>query len=550
MTFHPLTLLAALLLLAQLTGCGTDTRTTDDLSSSNGQAHYSGLYIDGNDNPGNRAQYMGYSLKGTVNVGGNGNGTSPPPAYTTVDYSITCLSCHPGEDAKANAAILKQYAVSGHADVAAVPWTIPEVGSSCQRCHTTFGFLYHLENYGPANFDPSNPLPFFGITLSSPNYTGNNKWTGTVQSTPINQLEEYRKAMQVLICSACHPENGLVAGTLRTSATPGGFVALWSANNITARVAFPDAGASNLCIRCHSARRAGPNITEVATTTAHYLPAAATIFSGSRNLVNIIANTTATSLIPATETTPEIPATPVIPPFVDSKFTGLGYEFPGQHYESNLFSHKNVGTPGGKGPCVGCHMSGSVGHSMKVVTEDTGGNITAINSSATCSGCHGDDLSPSWLNGKKAGFLAAVRSLDELLQSKGFHINPENGTFYKDAAFSILLSADAVSLGITTTAATKKYYDDQAATFGLDKGQLRGAAFNLWLYRYKGGDPASYVHNSDYTKKILFDTLDYLDNGRLDGTISLSDPLAAAYLDGESTVAGVQRLPSALPGPE
>ena len=517
MTSRILTLLASLLLLASLPGCGTDTKTTETLGATVGQSHYGGLFIDGEDNPNNRAQYLGYSLKGTVNVGGTGNGTSPPPAYTTVDYSISCLSCHPNGDTNANAAILKEYATSGHADVTAIPWTIPEIGGTCQRCHTTFGFRHHLETYSPVNYDPATP--YRGITLSSPDLSP--QWTGTILSTPLNQREEYRKAMQVLICSTCHPEDGLASGALRVPTTPGGFVAIWSANSITARVTFPDAGASNLCIRCHSARRAGPNITAVATTTAHYLPAAATLFSGTTDLVNITANTTS----------------PLTPPLVDSKFTGVAYEFTGKTYLTPERSHKNVGgVPGNKGPCVGCHMSGAAGHTLKIVVENSTGEIIAINSSA-CLGCHGDIL-PTWLNDKQRAFQAAVAELDKLLQGKGFFINPANGAFFKDAGYLVPLSADAASLGITDAAAIRKYYDDQAAAFLLDKTDLRGAAFNLWLFRGKGGDLAAYVHNSNYTKKVLFDSIESLNGGVLPAGI---DAIAAAYLDGDSSAAGIQR---------
>lgn len=505
-----LTLLSVLLILIFLSGCGTDTKHTENLSASTGESHYGGLYIDGNDNPANRAQYMGYSLKGMVNVGGTGNGTSPSPLYREVDYTIACLSCHPPTpsqpdgDTTANATILKDYATTGHADVTAIPWTIPEIGGNCQRCHTTFGFLYHLQNYDPS-------APFTGITLSSPDLDP--QWTGEILSTPLNQREEYRKAMQVLICSACHPEDGLMNGTLRTSALLGGYVANWTANNITALVSFPDAGASNLCIRCHSARRAGPNITDVATTTAHYLPAAATVYSGTTDLV--IVNVT--------------------PPAIGEKFTGLGYEFTGQNYVFNS-AHKSLGTPGGKGPCVACHMSASIGHTLKVVSEDSTGKVSTINSRA-CEVCHGV-LLPTWLNDRKTGLQSVTAELDVLLQSKGFYLNPVNGNFYRDAGFLELLGLGATSA--ERTASAKKYYDDQAILFSLDNAALRGAVYNLWLFKYKGGDPAVYVHNSHYGKRILFDTLDYLDDGVVNGGVTL-DLEAADYLDGDRTIDGIQR---------
>lgn len=478
MAFRALTLLTVLLMLPFLSGCGTDTKTTENLDASTGQSHYGGLWIDGNDNPNNRAQYLGYS--GAL-------GTS---AFT---FGIDCPSCHAGGDTTANSIILKQYASSGHGDVTAIPWTVPEYGTSCQRCHTSIGFVNNL--VGNA-----------AVALT------------TAQQTA------YKSAMQVLVCSACHVENGLVTGALRASGISGGYVATWSANSITALFSFPDAGASNLCIRCHSARYAGPNITALATTTAHYLPAAATVFSGTPDQVNVTANTTS----------------PLTPPLVNSKFTGVAYEFSGQPYVTPEPSHKNVGTPGGKGPCVGCHMNGPSGHALNVVTEDAIGNITAIANGSACLGCHGVIL-PTWLNDKKDGFLAAVAELDALLQGINFYFNPENGLYYKDAAFSLPIGTGSTRTEIA--ASTNAYYNDRADALSLDRAHLRGAAFNLWLFSYKGGDPAAYVHNSNYSKKVLFDSIDYLNGGSFPGVVTLSDPVAAAYLDGNNGTPDIVERP-------
>ena len=555
MTFRPLMLLAALLMLALLSGCGTDTKAVDSLDSSGGQAHYSGVWLNvildsagiplinpvtGRqytwDNPASRAQYMGYSLKEMVNVGGTGNTTttgtppvsvtSPLPAYIMVDYSITCLSCHPSStsqpngDINANATILKDYARSGHADVAAIPWTVPESGASCQRCHTTFGFLYHLKNYAPVNYDPLTP--FVGISLSSP--TISPQWTDVSPLTSLDQQEEYRKAMQVLVCSTCHPENGLTLGTLRASTTPGGYVALWSANKIIAQVTFPDAGASNLCIRCHSSRAAGPNITPAGTTTAHYLPVAAMVYSGTADFVRITANTTS----------------PAIVPDLDSKFTGLGYEFSGKSYLFNS-AHKTLGTPGGKGPCVACHMSEGSGHALKVVTADAIGNITAIKTSA-CDVCHGV-MTPELLNVKKTGFKAAADLLDAALQAKGvyWYSGARASTYITVTSpatttmgfYPVPYDVDAL-IGTTQLTINNAQYATKATDAGLTTMDLQGAAYNLWLCKHKNGDPAAYVHNSNYIKKLIFDSLDVL------SSIPVSGPVAT-YLDGESTVAGVQR---------
>jgi hypothetical protein len=83
-----------------------------------------------------------------------------------------------------------------------------------------------------------------------------------------------------------------------------------------------------------------------------------------------------------------------------------------------------------------------------------------------------------------------------------------------------------------------------------------GAAFNFNLLEH---DPGAFTHNRFYVKRLVFDSIDLLDNGLLDGStgaaidalVVSADPnavldaavagLAKAYLDGDSATAGVQR---------
>jgi hypothetical protein len=71
-----------------------------------------------------------------------------------------------------------------------------------------------------------------------------------------------------------------------------------------------------------------------------------------------------------------------------------------------------------------------------------------------------------------------------------------------------------------------------------DKDTL-GAAFNMNMLKHM---PMAFVHNSLYTRRLIFDSIDWLDNGVLDGNIaatisglSLTDPEktdALAFLGG------------------
>jgi len=51
--------------------------------------------------------------------------------------------------------------------------------------------------------------------------------------------------------------------------------------------------------------------------------------------------------------------------------------------------------------------------------------------------------------------------------------------------------------------------------------------------KLNGDEPCGYVHNPTYTKRVIFDSIDWMDNGKLDGTITVDAvafPKAAAWL--------------------
>jgi hypothetical protein len=340
-------------------------------------------------------------------------------------------------------------------------WIHEEAGNTCSRCHTTTGFINNLTAGTAFNYAGNDPL-------------------------------------QTLNCNACHTSvtPGILNATRRVA---GAFTATWSQNSVTASVVYPNAGDSNLCIRCHSARRAGANITPLATTTAHYLPAAAVLFGGTPALVTVTNNTV---------------AAPNNVPAIGTTFTGGGYEFAGQVYTNNA-AHKTIGIPvlpalPTTGPCVGCHMSGTAGHTWNAVTHnEVTGEITAINSSA-CSavGCHDGVLlpamTPAALNALKATFASSLGALEVQLNARGIFFNPANGSFYKEATF--------------TTTVNNAYYATQAALApAVSTRDLEGAAFNFWLFTFRAADHAGYVHNTFYSRKLIADSADLLNDGLING---------------------------------
>jgi hypothetical protein len=53
-----------------------------------------------------------------------------------------------------------------------------------------------------------------------------------------------------------------------------------------------------------------------------------------------------------------------------------------------------------------------------------------------------------------------------------------------------------------------------------------GAAFNYNLLLH---EPGAYVHNLQYTRKLIYDSIDFLDDGLLNGSVESTLGPGAAY---------------------
>jgi len=170
-----------------------------------------------------------------------------------------------------------------------------------------------------------------------------------------------------------------------------------------------------------------------------------------------------------------------------------GYHFPGQSYafySSN--THRSIGlgnnnATGTAGPCVACHMSASQDHLFKTVTADSSGSISAI-SATVCANCHAGSLGVAQLNADKTLFSNALTVLKAQLAARGFSYTPSY-PFFSNTNWGV----------------------------GQDGANVMGAAFN---YVLMVSEPGAYAHNSQYAKKLVLDSIDYLDNGQLDGSVA------------------------------
>jgi hypothetical protein len=172
---------------------------------------------------------------------------------------------------------------------------------------------------------------------------------------------------------------------------------------------------------------------------------------------------------------------------VFTAITHIGYEFAGENYNFSVYFHNKIGRnndvpESGTGPCVGCHMPGK-NHTFAAAEYDNNGNVTSLTNQALCDTCHSNI--PINLPVLKAGQDEVIALLGEYVKN--------NIINYLDTDI-----------------------ESDFATVPIDAY----GAFQNWKY-FSEGDPCGYVHNSIYTRRLLFDSIDWLDNGVLDGTITI-----------------------------
>ncbi|MHB8765335.1 MAG: hypothetical protein ACYDA8_13530, partial [Deferrisomatales bacterium] len=302
-----------------------------------------------------------------------------------------------------------------------------------------------------------------------------------------NQFTATGKQRELLYCWGCHTDN---VGGVRS---PGRFTADYQ-DPQGAPASYPDAGVSNLCLPCHTGRRGGQAIKEAASV-------AGVDFSGFNSHYRAAGGVL---------------------------YRKLGYEFDGQNYgDPAHFRHDTVGTPeatdaagtpvdagsGGRG--VGGHWAGRPGparnHRFLPYTFDDEGEATGV--APLCGACHQGPYANSLasLTVSRAGYEAALAALRGALAARGIHHGPTYPYFFTTGTAADQVPANAY-----------RGWPDRATL---------GAAFNYNLLHH---EPGGFAHNRYYVKRLIFDSIDWLAEGTLDGTLDLrANPTAAAYLDAD-----------------
>ena len=446
-------------------------------------------------------------------------------SFVSSRFIGNCRGCHDPHSTTSHMKENREWSESGHGDHTAQPWNYYDfktlgtkspaspansVASDCVRCHTATGYI----NY---------------VTSSFKNISGwgkqniNGRFPATYNTVDTSK--------QVLACPACHDDGkgNSYSYMVRQVAPVTAYYNYSSPQTKKMLISFPypDLSNSNVCVACHSGRQIGATVSAAGTgavpdginlgitpawssldfrnigfVNSHYLTAGATVFSVS------------------------------------------GYHFPGQTYENPLFEHDQIGMgnykgTGNKGPCVTCHMSSPTKHRFLPITRAEGkwSPITGIISSA-CDSCHPSprNWSATTLQELKSGYEAALAALYQQLRLRGFYFSAHNPYFFTADYDESYIEATA-SPHCQKNLVTKNWQTDGTSTFSWNSTtnscvsavstagiaatgvNNMGAAFNYNMLEH---DPGAFAHNSHYVKRLIYDSIDWLDNNLMDDSTGVT----------------------------
>jgi predicted CxxxxCH...CXXCH cytochrome family protein len=163
-----------------------------------------------------------------------------------------------------------------------------------------------------------------------------------------------------------------------------------------------------------------------------------------------------------------------------------GYQFAGRSYAFySTNTHRTIGIgnrneTGIGGPCIACHKNPANGHTF----------VAGFQNGATplCANCHGTSLDTAKLTASKSDFANALDVLKAQLAARGFACYSSTTPRFRNTNWGV----------------------------GQAGADTMGAAFNYAMLR---SEPGAYAHNSAYAKQLLLDSIDYLHNGTVTGSI-------------------------------
>jgi len=439
---------------------------------------------------------------------------APRASYVSAQYQGRCRACHNPHDNTLT--MHRDYAKSKHGDPKGEAWTHYDFKqdnrAACSRCHTSTGYISFVTH--------GFQVPTAGFST---------------QAT----------TREVLACDACHSSYDFKNSIRQLPA----FTAGYQNSDGSAKAAFPDVGNSNLCIPCHSGRESGQAINAIADFTkadfvnSHYLAAAGLMYMqiGFKDFT--------------TASAPANAAAPAKPQFSygDSYTMYTGYALPAAPAGQVNSAHRRFGTryingdnhvapdrgvlsawlPGTMdtgGPCVTCHLNAADSNGALTTNARATSHTLAINENTwnqVCVNCHkAEGPVEEFLEEQSAVFQDALTLARNILLEK-YHIK-----YTTVFPYFYDLSADAS--GKTAVKDWTRGTKNQA--FGR---RMMGACFNLNLLTR---DPAAYAHARTYARRLIYDSIDFLDDGSINMTVGLAalGPIGQAILDHEGNPAFVK----------
>jgi hypothetical protein len=152
-------------------------------------------------------------------------------------------------------------------------------------------------------------------------------------------------------------------------------------------------------------------------------------------------------------------------------------------------------------------MDGSVQKHLFSPVSSSQGVIKAITSTTCFSAyCHDNSgFDGSFLQSKKEGYQASMTVIAAQLAGKGIYFNPAVYPYFFTTSNPVQQNFGARTLDWIRTIGGVNY-----------GSAVMGAAFNLKLLQTDAG---TWTHNSVYTKRLLYDTIDFLDDGVQNNTV-------------------------------
>lgn len=423
-------------------------------------------------------------------------------SFTTAQYvtvNIGCNNCHTAVDSQGNASFNiysanYQWARSSKANATSPSWTAHDfktrgapapatpatsaAAPDCVRCHTTTGYI----NYVTSNF---TDIHAWGVSGLLP---GGDRTREMISCAACHDPTPFRS---YTTASFPYPDDPtvevLVPPFARRVVPP--VTAYYNYSTGGSRKSqysftFDDTGDSNICIVCHSGTVAGKNLGLIAGKVG--------LTGGFWNNADFVApHPMAAAGILFGGTSQTAPGTAVA--------MGFHYRATSSYYPPATFIHYDLGD-GVLGPCVACHMETAKPHLFAPVSTASNGVIAKVATIAeNCTQCHdsgatiGDWTNPANLEAKRSAFVSSLNALAaSLARYKGIYSNPGKAPYF------------------FTDSASAVPFTNWGSVYTM------GAAFNLQLL---WSDKGAFAHNDAYAKRLIYDTIDYLDDGAQNNTV-------------------------------